>query len=249
MCLRKLVAGCALIAVVSIATGEVQARDEWYDHYERALAAIDTGKPQAAVGLLESALERKSKSGYLRTYGNNYVRYAPRFYLGVAYHALGDCDQALQQFAESDARNETERDAELAELLKSLRSACEWVAQAPAPVEAEPAVNETSEPEEPPLQVDGAQLERGLRAYLGGDLELAVRLFQQMAEQEPRSARLQLFLGMALHNAWVVGGEAEPTLVRQSERALRTASSLNPSLVPDPAICPPRVVALYRQLR
>ena len=41
------------------------------------------------------------------------MRYAPQFYLGVAYHALGDCEAALRQFAESDARKETARDAEL----------------------------------------------------------------------------------------------------------------------------------------
>lgn len=224
----------------------LQARGEWYDHYENALDAIEKGDPAQAIELLEAALKRKKKSGYLRTYGNNYVRYVPHFYLGVAYQALGDCDTALGRYADSDARGETAPEPELQQQLQRLRSACQWVSEEPAPADPVPASQESSEP---PLQVDTAALERGLRTYLNGDLDQAVVLFEQMIEREPRSARLHLLLGMALHNVWSLGGERDAAMLERAHSALARAGKLDPQLVPDPALCPPRVVALYRQLR
>ncbi len=246
---RRQLLGFALALVLALtASGTLDARDEWYDHYQNALDAIENGDPAGAIELLNTALKRKKKSGYLRTYGNNYVRYVPHFYLGVAYQALGDCDTALERYAESDARGETEPEPELSAQLQRLRSACQWVSEEPAPVEAEP-VPATQESSEPPLQVDPAALERGLRTYLNGDLDQAVAQFERMIEQEPRSARLHLLLGMALHNAWSLGGEQDAALLARARESLSRAGRLDPQLVPDPALCPPRVVALYRQLR
>ena len=84
-------------------------------------------------------------------------------------------------------------------------------------------------------------LETGLRAYLEGRFEAAIGAFDELAGKAPESPRLRLLLGMALHGAWVMGEETDDELIRRSRSELDRASRLDPGLVPDPALCPPRV--------
>jgi len=254
----------ALVVVgllLGLATSPALARGEWYDHYEEALQALQAGDHQRAIELLETALKRKKRSGYFRTYGNNYVRYLPHFYLGVAHHDAGNCRQSLADFERSEAAQETEPLPALAARLQSLRGACQALL-APPPVapepariaELEPAVPAESEgpPETPPdpvVKIDPKQLEHGLRAYLKGDVTGATRTFGDLARTSPRSATLHLLLGMALHASWVIGGETDRDLLERAREELSEAARLDPGLVPDPALCPPSVVALYRSLR
>ena len=98
--MRVLVLSFLLLALLA---SPVSAREEWYDHYDNALAALDRGDPAAAIELIRTALERKHRSGYLRTYGNNYIRYVPHFQLGVALHGTGDCEAALLSFDDHDS--------------------------------------------------------------------------------------------------------------------------------------------------
>jgi tetratricopeptide (TPR) repeat protein len=248
------------------------ARGEWYDHYEEALQAIENGRPRRAVDLLGAALARRSRSGYFRTYGNNYLRYVPQFWLGVAYHDLDDCERALASFDRSEAAAETADEPVLAARLRALRTACEFrlappppsriVAQrdgspssSPPAAEAPPEIASTAEstdlagPEEAGPTPDPATLERGLRAFLAGDLPSAVRAFDELVHDAPESATSHLLLGTALHAQWSAEGQGEPELLERSRRELSLAARLDPRVAPDPALCSPRVVALYRSVR
>jgi len=241
------------------ATAVSGARDEWYDRYEQAVRAIENGRPKRAIELLGAALQRKSRSGYFRTYGNNYLRYAPQFWLGVAYHDLDDCGRALASFARSEEAAETADEPELAARLRALRMACELrlaprperrVAESGASVpptvpKGEPGRSATGSRHEP----DPVRLEQGLRAFLDGDLTAAVRAFDELVRQAPESATSHLLLGTALHGQWSAGGEREVELFERSRDELSRAAQLDPRVVPDPALCSPRVVALYRSLR
>ncbi len=250
----------ALLLVAAIAPAP--ARGDWYDYYQDALQAIDRGKHGRAVQLLETALERKKGTGYFRTYGNNYIRYVPRFYLGVAYHGAGDWERALASFDLSEEAGETAAVPSLDTRMRSLRAACEsQLAPPPAqPVETsgnapaastEPDTAKREEPRKasPLIHADPRLLERGLGVYLRGDFDTAAGVFGELVESAPRSPRLRLLLGMALHGSWVMGGEKADALIGRSRRELAEAARLDPALVPDPALCPPRVVALFRSLR
>ena len=227
-------------------------RGEWYDHYEDALKAIENGRPKRAIDLLGEALAQRSRSGYFRTYGNNYLRYVPQYWLGVAYHDLDDCERALASFERSDAAAETADEPLLAARLRALRTACEFRLAPPpaseiASVEkAPPPAVKTAPAATPP---DPVLLERGLSAFLAGDLVSAVHVFDELAREAPQSATSHLLLGMALHGQWSAAGEDEPDLLERARGELSIAARLDPRVAPDPALCSPRVVALFRSLR
>lgn len=240
------------LVLLALLAPPVSARGEWYDYYDNALAALDRGDHAMAVGLIEAALERKDRSGYLRTYGNNYIRYVPHFQLGVALHGAGDCQAALASFDQSETRGETVDVPDLDTRMRSLREECE-IRLAPPPVEpadttvAEPAAVDKPKPKRPPI--DRTLLERGLAEYLEGDFEGSIGSFERLAQATPDSARLRLLLGMSLHSAWIAGGETDNGLIERARAELTGAANLDPSLMPDPALCPPRVAALFRSLR
>ncbi len=253
-----------------IAGSPLLARGEWYDHYENALEALEQGEPTRAIDLLQAAVSRKKRSGYLRTYGNNYVRYVPHFYLGVAHNDAGDCERALTSFERSDAVKETAAVPALASTLHSLRTACEArLRPPPEPLPPLPtdeviadgevgidrtaiettATSSVPAPTPPRCAVAADTLENGLGAYLEGNIDESVRVFDGLVGEAPECSRLRLLLGMALHAAWVLGGQSDDGLLERSRAELAEARKLDDGLVMDPALYPPRVVALYRTLR
>ena len=241
-----------IVLVLSLLAAPVSARDEWYDYYDSALTALDRGDYVTAAGLIGAALERKKRSGYLRTYGNNYIRYVPYFQLGVAHHGADDCEAALAAFSRSESRAETADVPEYRARLERLREDCELrlsppAFEPPATTTVEPAAIVEPEPRRPPIH--RASLEAGLAAYLEGDFTGSIERFERLTQAHPGSARLHLLLGMSLHGAWVTGGESDDGLIDRARAELTGAKSLDPGLVPDPALCPPRVAALFRSLR
>ena len=240
----------SIVVLLALLAPTASAREEWYDHYAGALAALERGDHAAAIELIEHALQRKSRSGYLRTYGNNYIRYTPHFQLGVAQQQAGDCEAALASLEQSESRNETKGVPELQGRLQQLRDDC-TTRLAPPPLEVtavtEPPPRVEPQPKRP--TIDRAGLERGLGAYLEGDFAGSIRSFEALTVTHPDSARLRLLLGMSFHGAWVVGGETDDALIGRARVELSGAAGLDPGLTPDPALCPPRVAALFRSLR
>ena len=224
----------ALLLACSVMARETATR-EWYQDYEEALRAIEKDNPRKAVALLGSALERKPRAGLLRADGTRHIRYAPQFWLGVAYQRLGDCERAVASFDRSRADDETAKAPALAARMHTLRRECEQ------------RLGPTSTPAG--VELDPAQLERGLRAYLTGDLASAVRVFDELARGVPGSAAPHLLLGMALHGQWSAEGEVDVSLLERARRELGRAAAIDPAATPDPALCPPEVVALYQSVR
>jgi len=230
------------------------ARDEWYDHYEDALEALGEGLYDQAVDALTNALKRRKRSGYFRTYGNNYVRYVPHYYLGVAHHDRGDCPAALLSFARSDGAEETGSVPELRSRLSSLRASCEArvvaVDDPPDGSGTHATIPAQPPPAPAPLDaVDRGRLEAGLRGYLDGDFERATRIFEELSRLAPDSARLHLLRAMSLHGAWTLDGRRDDAMLQRIRDELRRAARLDPALALDPALCPPNLVGLYRSLR
>jgi tetratricopeptide (TPR) repeat protein len=238
------------LALAALSIPAALARGEWYDDYEDAIASINSGEPGQAIELLERALARKGRSGYIRTYGNNYIRYVPWYYLGVAHHDAGDCEQSLAAFERSETAGETAPVPALATRLRALRSDCELsLAPTPEPQRA-PAEPAREEPAPTPAdRIDAGQLVAGLRAYLQGDLAGAVRSFEMVTRDAPEAARPHALLGTALYCSWLSAGEADEALVQRASHELSEAARLDPGLVLDPLLYPPRVIALYRSLR
>lgn len=249
---RHAAVGVLILGLVLVSPGSLLlARGEWYDHYENAIEALEQGEPTRAIDLLQAAVSRKQRSGYFRTYGNNYVRYVPHFYLGVAHHDAGDCERAMTSFERSDAAKETAEVPALASTLRSLRTACETrLEPPPESLPAPPIISSTPDPPEPPRCAVAAEtLENGLGAYLEGNIDESVRVFEELVREAPTCSRLRLLLGMALHAAWVLDGQSNDALLERSRQELAEARQLDDGLVLDPALYPPRVVALYRTLR
>lgn len=238
----------ALLLTTTLLVAVVHAREEWYDHYQEGLDALAAGRSEEAIAALERALDDKSRSGYLRTYGNNYIHYAPLLHLGLAYHQSGDCPRALEYFDESQVAGEGASDAALAEQRALLRSECEERTR-PAPPVAPPVEIPPASPAVEPLQIDAVKLERGIEAYLDGRFDEAVAHFESLVAAEPRSPRLFLFLGASLHGAWSAGGEGRGPLLDRATAALRSCGDLGGARSADPALFPPRVLALLRSLR
>ena len=235
----------SLLAALLLAPG-AWARGEWYDHYERAIRSIEQGDGQQALVWLDRALAAKPRSGYLRTYGNNYIQYAPQFYRGLAWELLDDCTAALRAFEASDADRETAQEAGLAETLRESRERCSRALAPPA--EPQPGMVKPP-PTAPKLLADPMELRAAFGAYLEGDFDGAVQRFGKLAAESPESARIQLMLGIALHGWWASTGRNDEALLTRARAALARAAVADPDLVPDPALCPPPVVALYRSLR
>jgi hypothetical protein len=237
------------LAFAALAVSPALARGEWYDDYEDAIASINAGDPGRAIELLDRTLARKGRSGYVRTYGNNYIRYVPWYYLGVAHHDAGDCKQSLAAFERSDAADETAPVPGLAARLRSLRSDCERRSAPPPQPGPVAAVPERVESAPTPVEsIDSDLLESGLRSYLQGDFTVAVRRFENVTREAPQAARPHALLGAALYCAWLSDGEADEALVQRAGRELGEAARLEPGLVLDPLLYPPRVIALYRSL-
>ena len=231
-----LVALALLAAAVAPAPAK---RGTWYDPYLDGIEALEAGDAARAVELFETALSRRAESGYHRTYGTNYIHYAPHARLAVAWHALGDCGKALAELERAEAAGELTDDPALVPRSEVVRRAC-----APPPPASAAEASRTS-PEHLPPALDPALLERGITAYLAGDLETSERVFSRVANEAPDSAVGQLLLATVRFARWSTGGRRDEALAEEARQALARARALDPLLAPPPALCPPELLALW----
>lgn len=90
----------------------------------------------------------------------------------------------------------------------------------------------------------------GLRAYLSGDFDLAIRYFEQIAAAKPTDAEIHILLGSALYSAWALeSGDEKSLLFVRARSELRAAARLNRSLEPNPRFYSPKIIALYESTR
>ncbi len=95
---KSLRLGIFLLALLVIHAPPVRA-DFWYEHYDAAKKALNSGEWAEAIEQLEQALERRGDSGAkVRTYGMNFEAYFPHLKLGIAYYRMGQIEAALRAF-------------------------------------------------------------------------------------------------------------------------------------------------------
>ena len=110
--------------LVVAALSGAQSGDRWYEHYHRALQAVDLSDWDRAIDEFEAAVEeREGSSRSARTYGVRFIRYFPYYYLGVAHFSLGHEDEALRFLTQESVLGEIQRSEEHAERLRILMAA------------------------------------------------------------------------------------------------------------------------------
>lgn len=96
---RRHTAIVLLVGLAVCAVARTSHADRWYEHYDRAEAALAAGDWSQAAAELNEALQRRGDSGArVRSYGMKVVAYFPYLKLGIAYLHLGRFDAALQAF-------------------------------------------------------------------------------------------------------------------------------------------------------
>ena len=89
------------LLVVGLASG--QTDPAWYGHYERGVALVQQGQPEAARSELEKALAlRPAPELNVATRPWQYIDYLPNLYLAIAAQNSGDVDEARRQLEISE---------------------------------------------------------------------------------------------------------------------------------------------------
>ncbi|TDI43026.1 MAG: PEGA domain-containing protein [Acidobacteria bacterium] len=139
---------CALWLLPGIASAD------WFDDYERGVAALAKGRPERAIPLLEKTIRRRPEPGSnLITYGTNRLKeYYPYLKLAEAHLALGNLDAAGAALERSETNGKEPADAR-ASLQARWREAVkaeEARAQPPPPPVEPPKPTTTAAPTPPP---------------------------------------------------------------------------------------------------
>lgn len=80
-------------------------REVAYSTYRQAMRAVSTKRWEEARRLMEDALEDLPwEGGVVHLQGMRYTIYLPRYHLGLALYKTGHCDEALQEWARSEAQ-------------------------------------------------------------------------------------------------------------------------------------------------
>jgi len=172
------IATIAAVAAVSLAAGP--GNELWYEHYDRALRAIERSQWQEAIGALEQAIEEKDESSArARTYGMRFIAYMPYFYAGVAYYNLGDLENARRYLEMEREQGEIRRIERLRDQFEVL------LAAAAGPSTSADAVAAAAAEQAERLR---ERMERGIRLYEAGDHEAALAEFGGVLALDPDHA-------------------------------------------------------------
>jgi tetratricopeptide (TPR) repeat protein len=94
----------APIVLIALFVSPVMAAEtSWYEHYEKSLRLIETGKAAAARNELEAAVAAHPREGIqLATRPGEYIDYLPHLYLAVANQMLGKPEEAKSELAKAE---------------------------------------------------------------------------------------------------------------------------------------------------
>jgi hypothetical protein len=113
----------------------------------------------------------------------------------------------------------------------------------PKPITPKPTAPKPIEPK--PDFETRARLTTGIRAYLEGQYEVAVRVLDGKPFADPTAAaEAALFRAAARDALYRIGGEKDDALRAAVENDLRVYRSSGPKRKPDPRIFPPRFIAM-----
>ena len=92
---------------VSLILAPAFAQDAWYDHYSRAMTAIQDHSWRSAIDHLQKSLQRKPNPDQdAETYALVEVEYIPYYWLGVVHFNRGEWTLAASNFEKSDSWRE-----------------------------------------------------------------------------------------------------------------------------------------------
>ena len=214
----------AAIAAVSLASAP--GAELWYEHYDRAMRALESSEWEQAIDALEAAIEEKDESSArARTYGMRFVAYMPYFYAGVAYYNLGDLENARRYLDLEQRQNEIRRVERLNEQMQVLLAASadpDASASAVAAADAELA------------QQLAERMTRGRAAFDAGDHETALAEFGGVLALDPNHAEAREWQGRA---------RAEATQAMLAEISAQSPGLAVATPVPTPVAMPAVSVA------
>ncbi|HEY4490396.1 MAG TPA: tetratricopeptide repeat protein [Acidobacteriota bacterium] len=117
MLLRHLVLACCLLFCAFNAAGE------WYNDYQQGLDWIKKGNWAEAIKHLQNAIRQKDQeAGILNFYEKTYGDYYPHYYLAMAHFYSEQYQEAVAEFDKSLGFGEIQKNPELHQKLKDLRS-------------------------------------------------------------------------------------------------------------------------------
>ena len=206
-----------LVAFISLFAGHTGPSAElWYEHYDRAMKAIERSQWQVAIGELEQAIEKKDDSSVrARTYGMRFIAYLPYYYTGVAHYNLGDLVNARRFLEMERAQEEIQRNERLSAQFDVLSAAAAGPATDARAVAAADAELRDRLAE---------RMERGIAHFEQGDFEAALAEFSGVLALDAQHEEAQIW-------QLRVRTEAMQAMLAQVEVE-------QPGLVPPPAPVP-----------
>lgn len=241
--------------------------------FKDGVLAFEKGEWAKAEQLMREtvAVNPRESEGTVSIAGSWYETYVPHYFLARALAKQGKCAEALQAFAETERQGVTPSIPDFARHLRT-RGGCkaapkeekpkkvlgevevpfEDVAPAPKPIQTKPKPLEPKPvaPKAvvvPPPAEDletRARLTTGIRAYLEGQYEVAIRVLDGNPFPAAAAAEAALFRAAARDALYRIGGEQDAALRAAVENDLRTYREARPKRKPDPRIFPPRFIAM-----
>jgi tetratricopeptide (TPR) repeat protein len=240
--------------------------------FAKGVLAFEKGDYAEAERLLREAVAGNPNEvdGTVRISGQWFETYVPHYFLARALAKQGKCGEAAREFAESERQGVTPAIGDFARHLRT-RGGCKPQAGNEAPPKktidvtvpfgdevpvAKPATPKpaTPKPVEPtpavpkPVVLDTTkerqQLLTGIRAYLAGNYEEAVRALARGFTDTSLNAEAALFRGASRHALYRM--THDPKFAKQVAQDVVLYQQLKPGKQPDARIFPPSFIALTR---
>jgi hypothetical protein len=216
------------------------------------------------------AVNPRESEGTVSIAGSWFETYVPQYFLARALAKQGKCAEALPFFAETERQGVTLSIPDFARYVRT-RGGCKPSATAeppkkvigeveipfedvpraakPAPVVVPKPVQTAPKPSPVPAPVvdveSRVRLTAGIRAYLEGQYEVAVRVLDSKRfADRALAAEAALFRAASRDALYRLGGEQDAALRASVETDLRVYRQLKPKRKPDRRIFPPRFIAM-----
>src|ERR1700682_3980262 len=94
-----------LLLGLALAFAAAPAAADYRESYRKGIVEADRQAWSAVATYMRQAAAEQGKEGEtVKIYGVRYVRYLPHFFLGLALAESGNCQEALEQWKESESQ-------------------------------------------------------------------------------------------------------------------------------------------------
>ena len=124
----------ALLFALALACGAAPAAADYRESYRKGIEEADRKAWGAVATYMRQAAAEQGKEGEaVKIYGVRYVPYLPHFYLGLALSKTGACQEALEQWKESERQGAVQGTAQYRALQHGREVCLETAGKPPAP--------------------------------------------------------------------------------------------------------------------